>query len=149
MMGRRTVLLFSLALLGFQEEPGTLIEKLRSDRIEEREEAARALVRAGKEVIPLLERAAKDPDAEMAARAGRILRVRRVLDGLTPRFRRLMPRAEERLMAGKDSVVTEIFLEAVGDQGPAGLRRDDLAALVGPAIFSAETSKAKVKVCDE
>jgi HEAT repeat protein len=148
-MGCRIALLLAVALLGFQQDPGTLVEKLRSDRIEDREEATRTLRRAGAEVVPLLERAMKDPDPEMAARAGGILRLRRVLAGLTPRFRRLMPGAQERLIVGHDSVYADLFLEATGRESPAAFGRDDLSVLAGPAVLGAQTAEAKSRVFHE
>ena len=45
-----------------------LIEKLRSDRIEEREEAHRELRKMGRDVLPLLRKLGQDRDPEFAAR---------------------------------------------------------------------------------
>ncbi len=50
-----------------------LVERLASDRVELREEAARKLRALGEEAIPLLRPAARSPDAETAARARDLL----------------------------------------------------------------------------
>lgn len=51
-----------------------LVEKLRSDGVEEREEAAERLGALGRSALPELQRATRDRDPEVAARAGDILR---------------------------------------------------------------------------
>lgn len=63
-----------LALLP-QEEPPLrgLVEKLHSDRAEEREDASRALHAAGEAAIPLLREAERSPDPEVRARARAVL----------------------------------------------------------------------------
>jgi len=50
-----------------------LIEKLRSDRVEEREEASRELHAAGEKAVPALREAAGAEDAELRARARAVL----------------------------------------------------------------------------
>jgi len=65
------------ALLVLQEDAGTrvrgLIEKLRSDRVEERDEASRELHAAGEKAVPLLREAARSGDSEVRARARAVL----------------------------------------------------------------------------
>ena len=62
-----------------------LVEKLRSERVEERDEATKKLRALGKAVLPALEEAAKDKDLELAGRA------RLILEGIEsdarPRFK--------------------------------------------------------------
>jgi len=68
--------LFSILAFGPCQEAQdlkALIEKLRSDRVEEREEAAAALVRRGKSALSALQEALRDSQAEVAARARRVI----------------------------------------------------------------------------
>lgn len=51
-----------------------LIEKLRSERIEEREDALRELRKLGRDVLPLLRKMAQDPELEFAGRVQTAIR---------------------------------------------------------------------------
>ncbi len=66
--------LFLLFLVS-TSDGSSLIERLRSDSVEEREEAAAGLRALGEAAIPELEGALKDPDPEVAARARDLLRI--------------------------------------------------------------------------
>lgn len=67
--------MLTLLLLVCQPTPTeALLEQLRSDKPAVREEAARALRSKGEVVIPSLEQAAKDPDADLASRARELLK---------------------------------------------------------------------------
>jgi len=77
-----------------------LVEKLSSDKVEERDDAARKLTALGRAAVPELERASLNRDVEMAERARRILR------------------SIPRLRIGEEKVLTEIpegaeFIRAV------------------------------------
>jgi hypothetical protein len=61
------------ALTTLQEDPRALVEKLRSDTIEERDQAVVGLRRLGKAAVLDLEKATGDRDSEVACRAREIL----------------------------------------------------------------------------
>ena len=67
------VSLILAVLLQATSQAEELVERLRSDSVEERTRAARALEALGAVALPALERAARDSDAEVAARARLIL----------------------------------------------------------------------------
>lgn len=66
-----------LAVLASQPAPARgaeeLIERLRSESVEERDDAARALRALGKAAAPALRKAAGDPDPEIRGRVRRLL----------------------------------------------------------------------------
>jgi hypothetical protein len=66
--------LLAAALLSFQEPAAQqLVEQFRSDQVEERDRASRDLKSAGESARPVLEKAARDADVEVARRAREIL----------------------------------------------------------------------------
>ena len=73
------------------------MEKLRSDDIKEREAAMRQLKELGRAAVPELEKAAKDPETEVAGRARFLLRLFAVRDLITPGLKKAMPGIEEQL----------------------------------------------------
>jgi HEAT repeat protein len=94
----------------FQGDPGREVERLRSDSIEEREEAEKALKELGPKAIPALERAAGDVDPEVAQRVRTLLSAIRIRETLTPAFRKAIPGLENRL-ARSDGSWTEVLNE--------------------------------------
>jgi HEAT repeat protein len=56
-----------------QKEIGRLIDKLGSERFEDREQATRQLGEAGKAALPSLKEAARSPDAEVRRRAQQLV----------------------------------------------------------------------------
>jgi HEAT repeat protein len=139
-----------LVLVLHPQDPAVreLVEKLRSDAVEEREEATRRLRTLGRAAAPELEKAARDPDAEVASRARLILRMIDLGDRLTPRLRAAMPGVEERLLRGGAHAWTEVFLEASNAEKFATLAPRDLAALALPALSGAIGGPEKLKLCD-
>jgi hypothetical protein len=85
------ILLFCSPWAGAQEDTSRelkiWLEKLRSERIEEREQADQEIRKLGKGAIPELERAAGEKDAELSARARALLRLIRLkeLFGFEPK----------------------------------------------------------------
>jgi hypothetical protein len=92
-------ILFALAM-ALQDDPAKLVETLRSDSVEEREKAAEQLKAAGKRVLADLDRAARDTDLEVAARAARIARIIRNRDLIPAVLRQKAPKIEARLAGG-------------------------------------------------
>ena len=132
-----TVLIAAFAAQeGGSEDPASLIEKLRSDRAEQREEAARKLAGLGKAAAPALEKAAKDADAEVASQARQLLRRLAVRDMLPAILRQTIPGVEERLVTGGDRAWTELFLE-VGEKAGGLYSPNVLERLAVPAIRGA------------
>lgn len=127
------LILLALALLQ-DPTPASLIEKLRSDNVAEREEAGRKLKALGRAAIPDLERAAKDPDRDVAGRAQSLLRVIRMAERFSPALRAALPGVEGRL-TGDDEAWTREFLKAVELASTRNdLGSDDLEPLAGPAL---------------
>ena len=104
----------TVVLLAFflSQDASDLIEKLRSDRVEERDEAERKLRELGRPALPALKKAETDPDAEVAARALHLGRVIRGTDRLTPNFYKAFPKLEEKLGSDNDNEWTEAFFKA-------------------------------------
>ena len=142
------LLLLSLFLL--QDDPAALIEKLRSDNVEVREAASTRLKELGDAAKPALERAEKDADSEVAARASYLLRFLRLRTELTPALQKAIPDAVDRL-AGNTAAWAEVFLEAAAVEGERKTHRDitraDLEGLVVPALRGAIARLDKIKVC--
>ncbi len=137
-----------------QDDPARpLVEKLRSDAVQERVEAARRLKALGRAAAPELEKAAADPDGEVAARARLLLRTIAVLERLTPRLREALPGLEDRLAAGGDHDWTEALLEAGSDDEETWrprhprLRAPDLDILAERAFSGARTWEEKRRLC--
>jgi HEAT repeat protein len=120
------------------------VEKLRSERVEERDEAAEKLKALGPAALPALRKASLDPDAEVAARASRLLRVIAVLDDLSPALRKAFPGVEEKLIdePGAWSGLLEQAFAKVG--GP--LRLEDLESLAAPALREAKDVEDRVRI---
>jgi HEAT repeat protein len=131
-----------LALTIFlQDDPAKLVERLRSDSVEEREGAAGKLKEAGKSGLADLDRAAKDADKEVAARAARLARLIRNRDLVPETLRGKAPKIEERL-AGEDlhawtQAVLDVSGYGDGDLQKISIRGKLLGGMIGPAIRGA------------
>jgi hypothetical protein len=133
-----------LLVLPAQADAAKLVEKLGSDSLEEREEATRALKTLGKPALPALERAAKSPDLEVAARAERLLRVIPFAEHLTDRVLALMPGVEDRLRMGDGHTWTEVYLDSLAIEG---LSSGDFGAMIAKALDGARSSGEIRRIC--
>lgn len=127
------LLLLALAL---QEDPGKLVEALRSDAVEERLSAQRRLKALGPAAVPALTAASQGGDAETAARAALLLRLIAIRGTLTPRLCEAFSDAEERIDKGDG---LRLFLDAAAVDGRGRplqptLGPEDLALLVPFAV---------------
>jgi len=113
-----------------------LIERLRSDDADQRNQATLALKKLGKEAVPRLEIAARDPDLEVASRARSALNAIAFLGRIPSRFSAAFPGVEDRLMVGEDRVAAELLSQAAVklDEGAAVLRVDDLQWIAPAAV---------------
>src|SRR5882672_4962109 len=118
-----------------------LVEKLHSDKIEERDEATRKLMKLGLVAVPDLEKAAESADREVAERAASLVRIIRVRQELSPTILKALPGADERLAGGKDHAWMEVLLDATEVEKRIGVpwTAEDLGPLVRRAIKGAGT----------
>jgi HEAT repeat protein len=139
----------TILVLAPQDE---LVEKLRSDSVVDRSEAERSLRALGRPALPALEKASRDPDREVAARARRLFHLIPALERVTPGLRRAMPDVERRLETGDPHAWTELLLAAVPEEADLGepyrplrVAQEDLSPIVGPALTHARPDeKAEV-----
>lgn len=129
-----------------------LIERLRSDKVEERDAAMRRLKSLGKAAVPELERASKGDDVESSARARNLLRAIEIRGQLTPRLLETLPGIEDRLAAGDPHEWTRALFEVTEEDDDRKrrypkLRGEDFRALVGPALRAAESADEKQSIC--
>jgi HEAT repeat protein len=90
-----------------------LVQALRADRVEERDDAARKLKLAGKAAVAELEKAAKDADTEVAARARTVLRAIDIRAHVPVALLDARPGSDDRLAAGQENEATRLLLDAV------------------------------------
>jgi HEAT repeat protein len=81
------------------QEPGDLVDRLRSDSVEERQRAALRLEELGEKVRPLLEAAARDSNLDVAAQAINILKNISARTLLGPELLRIVPGSKSRLVS--------------------------------------------------
>jgi len=127
-----------LLLLSCQDDAGVLVERLRAETVEVREEAALKLKALGAPALPALDRGSKDKDAEVAARATQIARVIRTMQILTPNLIKRMPGVEERLAKGDEHEWTRVLLAADAYRNaPEGI----------PVLLKADPAKEYPDLC--
>src|SRR5262245_20644486 len=134
--------LLLLCALSMQDGARELVEKLRSENLEEREEASAKLKKIGTGAIVELEKAAQDPDRDFAARVRGLIETIRIAGSLTDALKSALPGIEERLSPTDDASWTRAFLEATardkeGRRVLPGLKATDLDPLVARALRGA------------
>ena len=150
-----STLLLALSLLPAQDDPAkqihALIEKLRSDSIEGREQATRKLKELGKAAVPELAKAAGNGDAELSSRAARLIRLITLMSKLTPALMQTVPGVEEQLLTENDHAWTEVLLKLgkdhIGKTIHPNLKSKDLDVLSLRAVRGAATEEEKQEVC--
>ena len=143
-------LLIAVTFLSAQEKPSqqdirALIEKLRSESIEERDTADRHLRALGLAAKPELGNASRDPDSEIAARARRIIAIIDVVEILTPGLRKAVPGIEERLTSNNKRAWMNALLEA---EKASGVKAEDLDVLAVPALKGTASLDETRAVCE-
>jgi HEAT repeat protein len=122
------------------------VDQLRSDSIDEREEATRRLRAAGRAAEAELKKAAADADAEVAQRARHLLRILELRDLLSDGLRQALPGIEERLAGGPPQAWVEAFMSA---SAKPDVKPQDLGPLVGPALKNAATNDLRIQVMNQ
>jgi hypothetical protein len=125
-----------LLALFLQDDPGRLIDALRSDDVEARLAAQHRLKELGAAAVPALTAASTSSDAETAALSKRLLRLIGLRGSLNPRICASLRDAEERIDKGDG---LRLFLDAAGVDGRGRpgrpeLTPDDLAVLLPFAL---------------
>jgi HEAT repeat protein len=88
------------------------VERLRSDRAEERDEAERRLRDLGVAALSHLRRATVDRDDEVARRASRLVQILETLQALGPNVSKKIPKVDSLLGGADGHGWTEVFLKA-------------------------------------
>ncbi len=136
-----------LLLLLLQTDPPALVEQLRSERVEERAAAERRLKELGKDAVPALERAAKDADGELAARARALLALLSLRDRFTSGLLRVMPDLPERILRNEREWVSAFLATTEADENGwirhPTLRRRDVEVLAGEALARASAPQER------
>jgi HEAT repeat protein len=131
------MLIVSLLVCLFQaDDAPSLVEKLRSEKPEERTAAALKLKELGRAAVPALERASREPDLELAEQAKYLLKVIPLREKLTPEIFHVLPQLEERLVRGEwTGALMDAFRPGKNGQPiHHGLKKKDLEVLVGPVV---------------
>ena len=129
----RPVIGILLALAATTQDVEDLLRRLRAEEIDVRERAVAALALAGDDGSAL-ERAARDPDPEIADRARAALARRALVRAVRPAVEAAFPGLRARLADGRSDELPGVLVEAL--RHPA-LTRDDLQPLARPALDAA------------
>src|SRR5258706_7371513 len=88
-----------------------LIDGIRPDKIDERDQAAKKLKELGKSALPELEKAAESGDRDLSARARLLLKVIPIRSRLSANLIAQVPGIDDRLASGDAHTWTTAFLE--------------------------------------
>ncbi|HEX7898683.1 MAG TPA: HEAT repeat domain-containing protein [Planctomycetota bacterium] len=132
-------------LCAVQEDPARLIEWLRSGDVEQRESATRKLKDLGERAVAELQKAADDPDQEVAGRVRFLLRRASVAAKIGDALRQAVPGVEDRLAAG-DHAWTQVWMD-LARRGEDELAPRLLEPLAAPGVRGARTENEKMWVC--
>jgi len=128
-----------------------LIDQLSAEKIDARAEAYRKLEELGRPALPLLQKAALDPDREVASRARTLLVRIPIREHLTPALMNSVSGIYDRLALGD---WTPVFLELAADlkqpeaaRSFRGVRADDLGFMAPLAADAAKSEANRVAVC--
>lgn len=134
-----------ILVLLLQDDPDTLVARLRSDDPERREEATDALKQLGPAARDALARVKDDPDPEVAGRARFLLRRVDVAALVNDRLRAAVSTLEDRL-ASNDEAWCDVAAEVAKKVATqtAFLLRDDLRLLVHHALRSTAPVKSRL-----
>lgn len=137
-----------LLLLPQADRVRELIERLHSDDADVRNKATVALKKLGKEAVPQLEAAARDPDLEVSSRARSALNHIAFLGRIPPRFSAAFPGVEDRLAAGEDRVASELLSESTVklQESDSPLRPADIQWIAPAAVRGAGTAEQIMEV---
>ena len=145
--------LLSLLLLASQDDAvRKLIEQLSADSIDARADAFRKLEAIGRPALPLLEKAALDPDGELSSRARTLIVRIPIRERLTPALIDHVKGIYERLAQGEWK---QVFLEIATDlrlpddrRKYPGVRPEDLSFMAPLALQKAETDTDRMSICE-
>ncbi|HEU4339322.1 MAG TPA: HEAT repeat domain-containing protein, partial [Planctomycetota bacterium] len=144
-------LLLALLLLSPQEDVAKLVEKLRSESLEARDEATRKLKELGRAAKAELEKASKDPDAGFATRAQVLLERLRLMDTLSQDLQRALPGIADTLAFGTDRDWTKALIQAEELLRPQSrlplVKRAELDLLALRAARGAESAEDRKAIC--
>ena len=144
--------LLALLLLAPQEDAKSLIEKIRTGSVLEREEASHRLKEMGKAAAPELEKVTQDPNPEVSGIAKKLLALLKLRDTLPAGLMKAVRGIEDRLAFGGDAEWTRAFLEAEAMNQEGGrlplVKRRDLEPLAERALAAADTAELKSEVLD-
>jgi HEAT repeat protein len=125
-----------LVLAAQEPDVQTLIAELRSDTPASREEAFRKLIKLGDSIEAEMRKLTEDRDAEVAARAKKLVHLIETRRRLPANLRSLDPGIETRLAFGEPHEWTDVFRLVIDwpDDRWNKLQRYDLEALAAPAL---------------